>query len=276
MVTATVLALSAAVLHASWNLVLKRSHDRDAAFWAIVLIGAVISVPVLFATGLPGLRTLPYLAGSATVQVAYVAGLARAYTHGDFSLAYPVARGTGALGAALIGAWALEEHLPGPAWAGVAVVAASLVLLVRRGASAASLGWAFATGAAIAGYSVIDAAGSRRAASGLGYGLAIEVATGVTVSVAGLAAGRTAAMIDEVRRRPWPLATAGVLLATAYTLVVTAFRLAPVGYVSVLRESSVLVGALLGWLLLRERFGSRRALSSAVMVVGLALLVACA
>lgn len=276
MVAATLLALGAAVLHATWNLVLKRSHDRDAAFWAIVGIGALGSIPVLAATGPPGLRALPFLAASAMVQVVYVTGLARAYTHGDFSLAYPVARGTGALLAAVGGAWILGDDLPGPAWVGVAVVALSLVLLTRRGASALSLRWALFTGLAIAVYSVIDTAGSRHASSGLAYGLGLQVATGITVSVAGLVRGSARAMVGEVRRSPWLLAGAGVLITASYTMVVSAFRLAPVGYVSVLRESSVLIGALLGWLVLREQFGRHRVVSAAVMVAGLALLVAVA
>jgi hypothetical protein len=92
MVTATLLALSAAVLHATWNLILKVSEDRDAAFWAQWLIGAVLSVPVLSVVGLPDRAAWPYLIISAAVQVVYVTGLSRAYTHGDFSLAYPLAR----------------------------------------------------------------------------------------------------------------------------------------------------------------------------------------
>jgi drug/metabolite transporter (DMT)-like permease len=274
MVAATFLALGAAVLHATWNLVLKRSRDSDAAFWAIVGLGALGSIPVLLAVGPPGMRALPYLAASAMVQVLYVTGLARAYTHGDFSLAYPLARGSGALLAAVGGALILSDHLPGPAWLGVAVVAASLVLLTRRGATALSLGWAIATGLAIAVYSVIDTAGSRHAVSGISYGLSLQVATGVTVSAVGLARRRTAAMLAEIRRTPFALVAAGVLITASYTMVVSAFRLAPVGYVSVLRESSVLIGALLGWLVLRERFGRHRVLSAAVMVAGLALLVA--
>jgi drug/metabolite transporter (DMT)-like permease len=274
MVAATFLALGAAVLHATWNLVLKRSRDSDAAFWAIVGLGAIGSIPVLALVGPPGMRAVPYLAASALVQVLYVTGLAGAYAHGDFSLAYPLARGSGALLAAVGGALVLSDHLPGPAWLGVAVVAASLLLLTRRGATASSLAWAIATGGAIAVYSVIDTAGSRHAASGISYGLSLQVATGVTVSAVGLARRRTAAMLAEIRRTPLALVAAGMLITASYTMVVSAFRLAPVGYVSVLRESSVLIGALLGWLVLRERFGRHRVLSAAVMVAGLALLVA--
>lgn len=273
MVAATLLALGAAVLHATWNLVLKRSHDRDAALWAIVGLGALASIPVLAVVGLPGRGALPFLAVSALVQVVYVTGLARAYTHGDFSLAYPVARGSGALLAAIGGSLLLSDHLPALAWLGVAVVAASLLLLARRGASALSLGWAAFTGLAIAAYSLVDTVGSRHAVSGLTYGLALQVATGITVSAAGLVGHRGPAMIAEVRRSPWLLAGAGLLITASYTMVVSAFRLAPVGYVSVLRESSVLMGALLGWLVLRERFGRHRVVSAGVMVIGLALLV---
>lgn len=274
MVTATLLALSAAVLHATWNLILKVSEDRDAAFWAQWLIGAVLSVPVLAVVGLPDRGAWPYLIISAAVQVVYVTGLSRAYTHGDFSLAYPLARGSGALLAAVGGAVLLGQDLPSLAWVGVAIVTVSLLLLMGRGASPVSLRWAIFTGIAIATYSLVDATGSRHAGSGIAYGLSLQVLTGVTISVAGLARGRQRAMVSMLRSSFWRLLVAGVLVTASYTMVVVAFQYAPVGYVSVLRESSVLIGALAGWLVLRERLGVHRLVSAAVMAGGLALLVA--
>lgn len=271
--TATALALGAAVLHATWNLILKVSDERDAAFWAQWLIGAVVSVPVLLVVGLPHHGAWPYLATSAVLQVVYVTGLAQAYTHGDFSLAYPLARGSGALLAALGGAVLVGDGLRPLAWVGVAVVAGSLVMLMGRGATTASLGWALFTGVVIASYSLVDATGSRHAGSGVAYGFSLQVLTGITISAAGLARRRTAAMVAIARRSFGRLVVAGVLVAVSYTLVVTAFRLAPVGYVSMIREASVVVGALLGWLLLHERMGPHRVASAVLMVGGLALLI---
>ena len=273
MVTATVLALTAAVLHATWNLILKVSDERDAAFWAQYLIGAAVSVPVVAIIGLPQRGAWPFLAVSAVVQVIYVTGLSRAYKHGDFSLAYPLARGSGALLAALGGTVLIGDHLSGLAWVGIAIVACSLLLLMGRGATRASLTWAVFTGIAIATYSLVDAAGSRHAGSGAAYGLTLQVLTGCTLSVAGFARNRQGAMVRQLRTKFWRLFAAGVLVTLAYTMVIIAFRHAPVGYVSVLRESSVVIGALLGWIFLHERLGRHRLVSALVMAAGLALLV---
>ena len=137
MLTATILALASAVCHATWNLIVKVSGDRDSATLATFAFGGLVVLPVLLFVGLPESRTWPYLVAGAIVQVGYAFGLSRAYTHGDYSFAYPVARGSGSLLVAIGGTALLGDHLNPLAWAGVAVVAFSLLLLVRRGATRA-------------------------------------------------------------------------------------------------------------------------------------------
>ena len=102
MLTATLLALASAVCHATWSLIVKVSGDRDAATMATWLIGGLVALPVLVIVGLPDVAAWPYLGAAALIQILYAFGLSRAYTHGDFSLAYPVARGSGALLVALV------------------------------------------------------------------------------------------------------------------------------------------------------------------------------
>ncbi len=273
MLFATLLALGSALGHAVWNLILKVGDDRDAAALAGNLIGGAVSLPILLLVGPPALEVWAFIVGGAVIQILYIYGLAAAYTHGDFSLAYPVTRGTGALVVAVVGTVALGDHLPPLAWVGVAVVAASLLMMVGRGASLASMKWALITGLAISGYQVVDAIGTRRATSGLAYGFGVAVAVSITVNVFGLLRGKGPAVIRELRLHPVRMAVAGVLMPTAYTMVLVAFREAPIGYVSVLRESSVVIGALLGWLFLREGLGRYRVMASLVMVAGMALLI---
>ena len=274
MLTATLLALSAALLHATWNLIIKVSRDRDAATWALWLCGGTLSLPVLLIVGLPQHGAWPFLAASATIHVGYAFSLARAYRSADFSLAYPLARGTGALLVALGGTVLLSDHLSALAWVGICIVGLSLVLLAGRGATLHSMRWAVLTGVVVSTYMLIDGAGSRHAGSGLAYGLALQVLVGVTVSISGLARRRQALMVAEFRRQPFRLVIAGACVTAAYTMVLVAYNYAPVGYVAVLRESSVLIGAVLGWLFLRERFGRHRAISAIVMLAGMSLLIA--
>lgn len=274
MLLATVLALGSALGHAVWNLIIKVCDDRDAAAIGGNLIAGIVSIPVLVIVGFPEVDTWKFLVAGALVQILYLYGLAAAYTHGDFSLSYPVARGSGALIVAIAGTVLLGDHLHPLAWVGIVIVAFSLSMLVGRGASWGAMRWALFTGLMIGTYQTFDAAGTRLASSGLSYGFAVAVAVSISVNVTGVIRGRGPAVIAELRRNPGRLAVAGVLMPTAYTMVLVAFRSAPIGYVSVLRESSVLIGALLGWLFLKEGFGRYRVASSAVMVAGMAVLVA--
>ena len=276
MVLATVLALLAACLHATWNLILKRAPgaDRDLTSWGLFLFGGLFVTPAILVMGGPGAAALPWLVLSGIIHVAYVNGLVGAYRHGDFSLAYPLARGGGALVAALGGAAFLGDELAFAAWLCIVVVAAGLLSLVGRGASPATLRDAAITAVAIGTYTVIDAHGSRIATSGIAYGLSTTLAAAIGVSIAFVAKGRTSALraAFPAAWRTWALA--GACTAAAYALVVTAMRFAPVGYVAMLRESSVVLGAAIGWLVLKEPLGHRRLVSSLVILAGLLGLVA--
>jgi drug/metabolite transporter (DMT)-like permease len=273
-VTATLLALAAAALHAAWNLVVKTSDERDVAAWAQFVAGGLLFAPVLLFTGLPDADAWPFIGASAIVHVAYVYALVAAYHHGDFSLAYPLARGGGALTAAVLGAVVLGDELSAGAWLALAIVAVGLASLVRPGAPRAELLYAIATALVIGTYTVIDTAGARRTDDGFAYAVVLTLATAVTLSVAGVARGRTGALIGSVRRAPGLAAFSGLCLTGAYGLVLVAVRFAPVGYVATLRESSVIFGGVAAWLWLHEPLGGRRLVSSCVVTAGLVALVA--
>lgn len=275
MVTATVLALSSAALHATWNLILKTAtdDDRDLALWGQVLAAGVLALPVLAVVGWPAPAARPWLALSTLVHIAYAAALIGAYRAGDLSLTYPLARGGGALAAAIGGVALLGDHLAAMAWLAIAVVVIGLFTLAGRRSSPRAVGFALATAVTIGAYTVVDSHGAR-VTSGASYGLALMPSIAVGLSVVGLARGRASALAVAAPAA-WPRwAVAGGCTAAAYTLVLIAVRSAPVGYVTMLRESSVVLGALAGWLLLRERLGGRRLASSGIVLAGLLLLVA--
>ncbi|HYI62984.1 MAG TPA: EamA family transporter [Acidimicrobiales bacterium] len=307
MLAATLLALGSAFVHASWNLLIKTSEDRALAAWGQFLAAATLSLLGLAVVGLPGWDALPYLLGTAVVHVAYIEGLVAAYTHGDFSLSYPVARGGGAVLAAVGSVVVLGDHLPPWAWVAIAVAGAGLISLRSGRAVPAAddvvlgplghpddptpgpapggdvtpvtderraLAFAALTAACIATYTVIDSAGARAVDSGVSYGLASVAAGGLAISAGNLARPSRRARAGALRTG-WPRHLAGGLGTTlAYTMVLVAVRHAPVGYVTMLRESSVVIGALVGWLVLREGLGGRRLASSGVILAGLLLLVA--
>lgn len=270
---ATTLALTSALLHAGWNVFVKTSDDRELASWGQFLAAGILVLPALAVLGLPPIEALPYLTASALIHVGYVVCLVMAYTHGDFSLSYPLARGGGAVAAAIGGALLLGDTLPAPAWLAIGIAAAGLVSLAGLGATASSVRWALLTAGCIAAYTLVDANGSRVAGDGVRYGFALMPLTAVTLSVTFAARGRASDLRVTLAAHWWRYAIAGVLLTAAYTLVLVAVRHAPVGHVTMLRESSVVMAALIGWLALDEQLGHRRLASALVVTSGLVLLV---
>jgi len=270
--TATVLALASAGLHAGWNFLVKTGEDRSLAGWGQFLFAAVLALPVLLVVGLPGWEATPYLVASGLVHVVYLVALVRAYGHGDFGLAYPMSRGSGALLAAIGGVVLLDDHLEAWSWVAIAVVVLGIVLLVGRDVTGPAVGWALVTGTTIGTYTLIDSAGSR-ATEGLPYGLSLMSAAAIGVTGWNVARGRLPALRASLPRSWKRWALGGACTATAYCLVLVAVRYAAVGYVATLRESSVLIAALLGWLVLKEPLGERRTAAAGVMTAGLVLLV---
>jgi drug/metabolite transporter (DMT)-like permease len=128
------------------------------------------------------------------------------------------------------------------------------------------------TALTIGTYTTIDIEGARRS-TGFGYGIALMIGAGIALSLAGCAMGRGRALARSFRTAWRRYAVGGVCATVAYSMVLAAGRLAPAGYVAALRESSVVLGALGGWLLLHERLGRARVISAAIVGAGLALLV---
>jgi drug/metabolite transporter (DMT)-like permease len=268
---ATSLALGSAVLHAGWNLAVKSTPgDRYTFIWAMMLWGALASLPALAVLGWPGVQVLPYAAASAVIHVAYGWFLARAYDLGDFGVAYPVARGGGAFLAAVGGVALLSDDLSLVAGLGASVVLVGLLSLARLRSSGRALAAALATAALIAAYTLTDAAGSR-AADSAGYGAVLQVFAGAGMTFFGCASGRLPAF--RTMALDWRIALAGCAGAAAYIAVLVAVRHAPVGYVACLRETSVVLGAAGGWLLLKEPMARARLMSAAIVALGVALLV---
>lgn len=275
MLLATVLALGAASLHATWNFVAKRAEgDRYVVLWAQFFMGSVIALPLLVGHhavwGMPMQAYLwAFLSGCA--HLPYVWLLARAYTVADFSVSYPVARGGGAALAALSGVLFLGDHLAALEIAGIAVVALGLLLLAH-GATWHDLRLALLVACTIGAYTTFDARGARLT-DGVGYVFASAVATTLTNSAFLLGTGRRADMAAMLRTNGRRATITGLASLVTYGMVLVAVQRAPVGYVTALRESSVVLAALAGWKLLGEGDHHRRLTAAAVVFAGLLVLV---
>ena len=272
MLTATILALVAAVLHASWNFSVKQSvSDRFIALWGQFFIaGALAAVVLIVAGGIPS-RGFVWAGLSGLTHVPYCLLLAKAYSVGDFSVAYPIARGGGALIAGLGGIALLGDSFRPVGVIGMIVVAAGLFALAGRGASK-QVTVALCLAATIGVYSVLDAKGIRSVDTPL-YAAATFIAVTTTTTTYALATGRARDMVMAMRSYWRRFVAMGIASGVTYALVQIAFERAPVGYVTCLRESSVLIAAFVGARYLGEGQALRRMTAAFVVLTGLLLLV---
>ena len=276
MLLATVLALGAAVLHAGWNFIAKRATgDRYMVLWAQFFMAGLICLPLAIGNhlmfGMPG-KAYMFAALSGAVHVPYTWLLARAYTVGDFSVSYPVARGGGAALAAIGGVLFLSDQLTAWHVAGIVVIIGGLSLLAV-GATGRNLVLALGVSVTIGVYSVFDAAGARTKRDTIAYIFATMVAGGLANTTFGLTTGRRADMAAVLRERWRTALLTGIATAVTYGMVLVATQHAPLGYVTALRESSVVLAALVGWKYLGEGDHRRRITAAGVVTVGILLMV---
>src|SRR5229473_545341 len=279
------LLLMAALMHASWNAILKSDQsDRLATFGVIMTTGT--------AMGLCAVPFLPwiepaawkYLASSVLIHVLYYTFLLKAYSYGDLSHTYPIARGLGPLLVALVSGRVIGEHLRVQDIVGVVLLSLGLIALAMplKRASGAAAGrhglatlFAVLTGVTIAAYIIADGMGVRSAGPTLQHRLAyiawLYVLDGPWLLL--LAIWLRPAMVwSHLRTNWWRGAVGGVTSNVSYAIAIYALALGPMAHVAALRETSVLFGAVIGTLLLHERFGAQRVAAAFAIVAGLVLM----
>ena len=279
------LLLMAALMHASWNAILKSDQsDRLATFGVIMTTGTVMglcAVPFL-----PWIEPAAwkYLASSVLIHVLYYTFLLKAYSYGDLSHTYPIARGLGPLLVALVSGRFIGEHLRAQDIAGVLLLSFGLIALamplrnvVPRPGSRHGLATLFAvlTGFTIAAYIIADGLGVRSAGPTFQHRLSyiawLCVVEGPWLLVLAIVL-RPRTVWTHLRRTWWRGMIGGVIANVGYGIAIYALVLGPMAHIAALRETSVLFGALIGTLLLGEPFGRRRLAAAFVSVVGLVLM----
>lgn len=279
------LLLAAALMHATWNAILKADQsDRLATFGVIMTTGTVMGLCA--APFLPWIEPAAwkYLVASVLIHVLYYIFLLKAYSYGDLSHTYPIARGMGPLLVALVSGRFIGEHLRGQDILGVLLLSAGLVALaipLRRVAprpgSRFGLATLFAvlTGFTIAAYIIADGLGVRSAGPTFQHRLAyiawLCIVEGPWLLVLAFTL-RPATVWAHLRRTWWRGVIGGLVANVGYGIAIYALVLGPMAHVAALRETSVLFGALIGTLILGEPFGVRRVAAAFVIVVGLVLM----
>ncbi|GAA0664701.1 DMT family transporter [Kitasatospora atroaurantiaca] len=277
--------LVAAVTHASWNAVAHSLKDELAGLCLVGVGRTACGLGLACLAPVPAAAAWPYLLLSVGLHVGYQILLMRSFRLGDFGQVYPIARGTAPLVVTLVAAVFVGERLHGSSAFGVAVASVGLVGLAlwglrsRRGPGAGAgpgvapaVAAAVATGLAIAAYTVVDGLGVRSSAAVLGYIAWLMVLDGAAVPLyAVLTHGR--GLAERLRPVTARGLLGGVMSVLSYGLVLWAQAHAPLAPVAVLRESSIIVGAGIGAVFFKERFGGARMAAAGVMLAGIALIL---
>ena len=265
----TLLVLFAALLHASWNALLRGGADR---LWSMTIMCIAVAIASAIAAAFmvpPAAASWGYAVLSALLHVGYNLFLVRSYRVGDLGQTYPIARGSSpvliTLGAAI---FAGESIVPG-ALLGIALVSGGIISLAFRGRqlSAPSLPYALGTGCFIAAYSVTDGIGTRLSGAPLAYTVWMCALWGVLMPAVYIGL-RDARSLFSVRPGTLTALFGGLVSLLAYGIVIYAMNEAPLGAVSALRETSVLFAALIGYVFLGETLTARRLLACAVIASG--------
>lgn len=261
------LVAAAAVLHASWNAMAKGTGDPlSFMFWAMLLSAVIFAGPAVWVfDGSIDAAGIGAVAASAVIHACYIGALAAAYRVGDFSQVYPLARGGGVAGVALVSALAFDESLSWLGGAGVAAVVAGALLLGWRRGELAALGWALVTAVMIASYSMVDDIGVDHMQP-LVYIALMGFGTSLCLTPVGWRRRRR--LLAELRARPVQIVAAAGLTMTAYLLVLYAFRLSAATYVVAAREVAIVLSVLIGVVLFREAQGPRRLVAALVILTG--------
>ncbi len=280
-ISALALLILAAILHASWNLLLKNTDHKYIVIWWGMCIASVLSLPVLILNLPVPARIWPYALASGLFEAIYDGTLAAAYQKEDFSLVYPIARGGAP---ALLALWAILflKETPTPTGiAGLVILTGGLMIVgssrwwsVRKKGigSAAGIGLAFLVALVISIYSVIDGAAVKHT-SAASYTVLVFILTALFAIpvIFRLYGWRT---VKAVGRLHWLQAAGiGVLSLLAYMLVLFTYTFAKVSYGGAIREISIVFGALAGWLWLKESFGVVRAVGAVIIFIGILTIV---
>ncbi|MBP0599051.1 EamA family transporter [Herbaspirillum sp. LeCh32-8] len=270
------LVLAAALLHASWNALLKSSADRLASLSLMTIGAGVAAIPLIVWRPLPDPASWFCIFLSGVLHTGYNLFLIRAYKIGDFGQSYPIARGSSPLLVALGAALFAGEQLGIYTVIGIALVSAGIVSLANlrqldRRENLAGPAAAFTTGAFIAAYTVTDGIGARLAGDSISYSGWLFVLDSIPLAlIYWRRHGRIPVALNE--RETWIGLAGGVMSLLAYAIVIWAVTLAPMGMVSALRETSVLFALMIGWLFLGEKLTPRRVLSCLVIAAGAVVL----
>lgn len=275
--TALGLLLVAAMMHTTWNLIVKRAKEKQVFIWCSLVAGVIIFSPLLLTgSGFP-ISVWPYLVSSALLETIYYITLIRAYENGDFSLVYPIARGAAPAFLLLWTTLFLGERPRLFGIVGIALLVLGLVVVggktwwtLRKtaGLNKSALALALGVACCISIYTAIDGAAVRHV-SPLPYTVLVIALAAVFVTPAVVKRYGNRAIVAEWRSNWIRIVLVSIFTLLAYILVLKAYTITRVSYAGAVREISVVFAAFLGWRWLGEDFGAMRLIGAILIFAGI-------
>ena len=269
--------LFAAACHAGWNALIKVGLDPLSTTTLISIGSGAVGLVLAPFVGAPAAASWPWLIASAVIHLFYFAALIESYRTGDLGQVYPIARGAAPLMTAGAATIFVGEHLNALGWAGIVVLVAGVFLLSAHGGrelariDRRAVGFALFTALTICVYSVVDGVGARLSANPGAYSLWLFVANAVVLVPYALR--RDGYAVIPAMRIYWRRGLAGgAMQALSYGIVLWAMTVAPIAIVATLRETSVLFGAGIAVIVLKEPLRPVRIAAAVTIVGGLVLI----
>ena len=269
--------LFAAACHAGWNALIKVGLDPLSTTTLISVGSGIVALAFSPFVGVPAWAAWPWLAASIVIHLVYFASLIESYRTGDLGQVYPIARGSAPLMTAAVTSIFVGEKLSALGWAGIAALVGGVLLLSARGARHLSeidrraIGFALFTALTICAYSVVDGIGARLSANPNGYSVWLFI--GIAVVMVPYALYRDGRDVIPAMQRFWLRGFAGgALQVLSYGIAIWAMTVAPIAIVATLRETSVLFGAVIAVVVLKEPLRAVRIVAACLIVCGLVLI----
>lgn len=275
-IPALLLLFTSAALHALWNLLLKRSREKYIAMgWQVILSG-IFAFFLLLVTGFPPRSMWLWATFSVVLEAIYFVLLSNAYSDHDFSLVYPIARGTAPAFLMLWSLVFLHEKLTAGGVFGVGTVVCGMIIIgasgliqnPRRKLHLKGVVLALTVALTISLYTLIDGTAVKNGPL-LPYALTMFMFVPILTTSYNLRRYGWKQFASAWNGPRLPLFGMGILGVVAYLLALLAYTLAPLSYSGAIREVSVVIGAFLGWQFLQEEMGALRVLGSIVIFVGI-------
>ncbi|WP_271893555.1 EamA family transporter [Candidatus Phyllobacterium onerii] len=274
--TVVLIVLFAALMHASWNAVVKSEGNKFLNTVVVVTSAGIIAAVCLPFLTPPARESWPFLAASGVAQVIYLALVAAAYRSGDMSQAYPIMRGTAPLIVAIASGPLIGEVLSLQKWAGIALICSGVLALAlesrrRAGSNRATTIFALTNAVVIASYTLIDGIGVRHSGAPASYTMWVFVLNAVPLFIWTMIM-RPGELWPHFLKRTRLATIGGVGTLGSYGLALWAMTMAPVAAVAALRETAILFAVAISAFILKESVGPKRLAAVALIAMGAAVM----